>query len=93
MMLGVLVSKIGAARFPIDQELILEALILDPIKMHVGCLQSLLFDRVVGKDFRNRVIDTDRGERLLVEKLSKGGLNWYGFLEVDEGSPDVSFSC
>ena len=93
MILGVVVAKIGAACFPIDQELFLEGPILDPIKTHVCRLRSILFDRVFGEDFRSRVVDTDRGGRLRVTEFSKGGSNWYGFLAVDEGGPDFIFGC
>ena len=64
VMLGVLVANIGAARFPIDQELFLESPILDPIKTHVDCLQLILFDCVFGEAFSCRVVDTDRGGRV-----------------------------
>ena len=93
VMLGVAVAKIGATRFPIDQELFLEGPILDPIKTHFDCLRLLLFYSVVGEAFIGRVVDTDRGRRLRVADFSKGGSNWYGFLAVDEGGPDFSFSC
>ena len=59
VILGVVVAKIGAARFPIEQELFLEGPILDPIKTHVDCLQLLLFGHVIDEAFSGRVADTD----------------------------------
>ena len=49
VMLGVVISKISIARFPIDKKLFLEGPILDPIKTHVYGLRPFLFDCVVGE--------------------------------------------
>ena len=49
VMLGLVISNISIARFPMDKILFLEGPILEQIKTHVNGLQQFLFDGVVGK--------------------------------------------
>ena len=48
-MLGLVISNISIARFPMDKILFLEGPILEQIKTHANGLQQFLFDGVVGK--------------------------------------------
>ena len=66
MMLGVVVSNISDARFPVDEELTLACAIAYQIKVHVDRFRSFLFDGVVGKDIGGRVVDLDWSGRLWV---------------------------
>ena len=48
MVLGVVITKIIIARFPIDTNF-LEGPILDPIKTHIDGLRPFLLDGIVGE--------------------------------------------
>ena len=60
MMLGGVFTKVGAAGFPLQEELILACPILDTIEVHVNNLGALLFNGVAGKTFGGGVVDADR---------------------------------
>ena len=49
MILGVVVSKVGDSRLPVDEELTLDCAIPYPIKAHVDRFRSFLVDGVVGE--------------------------------------------
>ena len=49
MILGEVVTKIGASRAPVNEELTTTSEILNPIKSHENCFGSFLFDGVIGK--------------------------------------------
>ena len=48
MMLGEVVGLVEAAFLPEDMKLPLANAVADPVKAHVNCLGSLLFDGVIG---------------------------------------------
>ena len=60
MILGVVVSKVGDTRLPVDEELALACAIAYPIKSHVDRLRSFLLDGVVGKAVGGRVVNLGR---------------------------------
>ena len=66
MILGVVVSKVGDTRLPVDEELTLACAIACPIKAHVNHFRSFLLDGVVGKSVGGRVVDLDWSGRLWV---------------------------
>ena len=60
-MLADVVTPISGSRGPIYQEHILLDSITDPVKSHVDCFCSFLFEPRVGKADGRRVVDLDRG--------------------------------
>ena len=91
MMLGVLVSKVGAARLTVDEELTLACAIAYPIKVHVDRFQSFLLEGVVGKAVGGRVVDLDWSGRLWVTEFEEQGTYRYDILAVDVGGSDFGF--
>ena len=63
-MLGVLVTKVGDTRLPVDEELALACSITYPIKSHVNHFQSFLLDGVVGEAVGGRFFDLDWSGRM-----------------------------
>ena len=61
MVFGKVIGKIIHARSPVDQELPLAGPVLDPIKMHVNCLGSFLFDSFLGEALGSGVVDLHGG--------------------------------
>ena len=55
VMLGKLVTNIGAARAPVNEEMDMTGAILNPIKAHVNGFGYFLFDGVIGKTCGSRV--------------------------------------
>ena len=66
MMLGVVVSKVGDTRLPVDEELAFACAIAYPIKLHVNRFRSFLLDGVAGKAVGGRAVDLDWSGRLWV---------------------------
>ena len=91
VMLGKLVTKIGAARAPVNEELATMGAILNSIKLHVNGFGSFLFDGVIGKTCGSGVVYMERGRRLGVSELEKGGANGNGFLAVEKSGSNFGF--
>ena len=66
MMLGVVVTKVGDTRLPVDKELALACTISDPVKAHVNRFRPFLIDGVFGKAVGGGVVDLDCSGSLLV---------------------------
>ena len=67
MVLGVVVSNVGGARGPLDDELALLDSVLDPPESHVICLGALDLVPVIGKAFCCGVVsDHGGGSRLFM---------------------------
>ena len=65
-MLGVLVAQVSDVWLPVDEELTLACAIAYPIKAHVDCFRSFLFDGVVCEAIGGRVVYLDWSGRLWV---------------------------
>ena len=66
MMLDVVVTKVGDARMPVDEEQAWACAIAYPKKVHVNCLQSFLLDGVFGEAVGGGVVNLDWSGRLWV---------------------------
>ena len=66
MMIGVVVTKVGDTRLPVDKELALACTIADPVKVHVNSFRPFFLDGVVGKSVGGGVVDLDWSGRLRV---------------------------
>ena len=87
MVFSVVVAQVCAAGMPVDEELFLLGLIMDPVKAHIGFLQVFLIDDVVCKPSS----DTNGGGRLWMDKFYESGAYGYSFLSVDEGGDNFLF--
>jgi hypothetical protein len=58
-MLGVVVSIVGTARFPMDTELALSDTVTDPIEAHVDGFGASLFDFVIDDAFGHCIVSFD----------------------------------
>ena len=90
-MFSVIIGKVVRPWPPIDQELSVAGPVLDPIKTHVDCLGSFLFDRVIGETFGSRVVDLHWRWRLRVAHLLERGSNGDGFLSVEVRGGNFGF--
>ena len=70
-MFGEVVSFVGTALAPKDMELFLMHTIVDPIKVHVDCLGSFLFDSVIGDTSSSTIVSLNRHWRLWMPQLLK----------------------
>ena len=59
MIIGVIVAQVSDSRLPVDEELTLSCSVAYPIKAHVDCFRSFLFNVVVGKAVGGRVVYLD----------------------------------
>ncbi len=91
VMLGVIIGKVVRPRPPVDQELSLACPVLDPIKTHVDCFGSFLFDGVIGETFGSGVVDLHRRWRLRMSHLLERGPNGDGFLSIEVGGGNFGF--
>ena len=84
----VVVSKVGATRFPVDKELALVFIIFYPVEAHVDHLGLLLIDGIVGKPFFRLIVNAEGSGRLWVAKFSQSGTDRDGLLAINEAGAD-----
>ena len=82
MVFGVVITNVGRARAPVDQELALACAILYPIETHVDSFRPFLFDGVIREALCSGVVDLHRGGGLWMTHFLQGGSNGDGFLAV-----------
>ena len=91
-MLGEIVTKVGAAKFPINEKLTLPGALLDPIEAHINGFGSFWLYGAICEPFRNRVVDADWSWWLWVPEFLEGSAYWYGLLAVVKSGTDFSLS-
>ena len=91
VMLREVFTKIGATRAPANEEMATTGAILNPIKVHVNGFGYFLFNGVIGKTCGSEVVYIDRGRRLGVSDLGKGGANGNGLLTVEKSGSNFGF--
>ena len=89
-MLGEVVTNIGAVRAPVNEELATTGAILNIIKVNVNGFGFFL-NGVIGKTCGSGFVYTDRGRRLVVSDLGKGGVNGNGLLAVEKSGDNFCF--
>ena len=72
-MLGVVVSEVLYAGFPVDVELVLVYTVTDPVESHIDGFGPSLFDGVVDDAGGAGVVDLDWCGRLRPSHFKKGG--------------------
>ena len=91
VMLGETVTKIGATRTPLNEELSTKSAILNPIKAYVNGFGYFLFHGVIGKTCGSGVVYTEWGRRLGVYELGEGGANGNVLLAIDKSGVNFGF--
>ena len=87
VMFGEVVGLVEAAFLPIDVKLSLANAVADPIKAHVNCLGSLLFDGVIGNACGSAIVHLDGHWGLQMVQFNESCLEGVGFFAVvEEGS-------
>ena len=87
VMLGEVVGLVEAAFLPEDMKLSLANVVTDPIKVHVNCLGSLLFDGVIGNACGGAVVHLDGCWGLRMVQFDESCPEGAGFFAiVEEGS-------
>jgi hypothetical protein len=71
MMLGEVIGSIVEAFAPVNEELTSFDAIFYPVKVHVNCFGSMLFDIVVGDTGGNGIAGLDWGSQLWVAHFSE----------------------
>ena len=79
-MFCMIVGQVGFSWGPVNTELALVALILQPIKLHVDGLGPFLFKGFVGKTNSGRVVDFNRGWWLWVPHFYQTDAKFNSFL-------------
>ena len=91
MMLGQVVSFVGGAGSPVNDELVLEDSVPDPVEAHVDGFAALVLDGPVGKSHGGGVVNFNGGRWLRVAHFFEGDANWACFSGVEEGGTDFRF--
>jgi hypothetical protein len=73
MVFGEVVSHVGGAAFPVDNELALADAVADPVEAHVNGFGAFLSDGVIGDAHGILVVGLDGRGRLGMAQLSEGG--------------------
>ena len=85
MVFSEVVSFVGTSLALKDMELFLADMIADPIKMHVDCLGSFLFDGVALGDTRSSaIVSLDGSGRLPMTQFFKSCAKGTGLLAIVE---------
>ena len=92
MVLGVVITKVGFARGPVDFELALANSVLDPVEAHVDGFGSLLLDGAVCEAHCSGVVHLHGCGRLRVSEFNQGSANWESLLAVEKCASDFGFS-
>ena len=73
---GVVVTKVGASRGPVNIEVALVGAIPDTAEAHVNCFLTFLLDGVIGKTNCCGVIDLHGSRGLRMSKFFKCRTDW-----------------
>ena len=90
-MFGEVISEVVGAFAPVDEKLSLGDTVADPIKTHIHCFGSTLFDGVVADAGGAGVVRLDGSSGLRVAHVGEGGAEHGGFLTVLEERTEFSF--
>ena len=90
-MFGEVITKVVLAWLPVYDELALSHPVFHPIKTHVHCFGSALFDSVVGDAGGDLVVSGDWSGGLRVAEFFEGGAEWHGVLAVVEEGGSFGF--
>ena len=86
-----IVSQISFSWDPIDLELALGTVVLEPVEAHVDGFGSVLLDGVVEDTIGSAVVGLDRGRGLFVSQFSDGDAVGDCRTGIEVACPDFSF--
>jgi hypothetical protein len=84
MMLGKIIPKVVFARAPVDNGQALAYAFLDPVKMHIHCFGTFLFDGFIAETRGGGVIGLHGSGGLGMPEIFEGLTDWNGLLAIDE---------
>jgi hypothetical protein len=84
VVLSELISQVGSALLPMDTEVALADTVADPVKAHINCAGSVLFDGVIGDAVGHNIVSLHGSHWLRIAHFSKGIADWACFLAVVE---------
>jgi hypothetical protein len=90
---AVLVSTIGLAFFPKDMKLTLTHAIANPVKTHIDCFRSFLFDCVGGDSAGFVVVGDHRCGWLRMPHFFEGDTERTRFLAIVEQGAEFGLGC
>ena len=91
-MFSEVVGQIVSTVSPVDIELPLFDAVFDPVKTHIHCFGSSLFDGVVGNAGGASVVSLDGGGGLRMTRVGQDGTQHGGLFAVVEQSTQFGFS-
>ena len=91
-MLGEIVTKVSAARFPINEKLTFPGAVLDPVEAHIDGFGYFLLYGAICETFRGRVVYADWSWWLWVPEFLEGSAYRHGLLAVVKSGTDFSLS-
>ena len=71
MVIGMIVTQVSDAGLPLYEELTLACVVAYPIKVHVNCFRSFLFNGVVGKSVGGGFVYLDWRGRLWLSQFTE----------------------
>ena len=92
MVLGKIIGTVSGTLSPENSELTLSYAVTYPIKSHVDCLGSFLFDRISGDAACGVVVSDNWGCRLWMTKFFKRDAQRTGFFSIVEEGTEFGFS-
>ena len=92
VVLGEIVTEVGAAGFSINEKLTLPGAVLDPIEAHIDGFGYFLLYGAVCETFRGRVVDADWSWWLRVPEFLEGSAYRHGLLAIVKSGTDFGFS-
>jgi len=93
MMLSEVICMIGVSGLPENVKLSLSYLVSDPIKLHVNCLGSFLFECVIGNSTSCAVVCLQWCGQLWMSKFFQCNAERTCMLGIEKKCSQFSFSC
>ena len=87
-----IVTKVGAAGFPINEKLTLPGAVLDTIEAHINAFGSFLLYGAIFETFCGRVVDANWSWWLWVPEFLEGSAYRHGLLAIVKSGTDFSIS-
>ncbi len=84
VVLGRIICKIFLSALPVDVELFLSMPVANPIKSHIHCFGSALYNSVSEDSDGTFVVELERRRALWMAHLLEGGTDWDSVFGVDE---------
>jgi len=92
VMLAEIIGAVEAAFTPVDVKLALADAIANPVKAHVNCFRTFLFDCVIGNTGGSTVVSLNGSGRLRMAEFFKANTDRTRLFAVEVDGSELSFS-